>query len=371
MKTRFVLCAVATACFCAQASAQPAKAPAPTPRQGEARQTGVEIIAKLQDQPTHIARTTDGRIFTVMYQSISGKSSLVEVQKDGKLSAYPDEKWNAGRQADGTGFSEIVGLKSGRNGWLGIVDGGDLTNPPRVILWDTAANKMIASKELPGVTRPPGSQRFVQDLAIDVPHKCIYTVATSPDAKSATVLVFDFGANQLRTFTILKGDTPEMAVSAGKTDLRDTASLRNGKNVPVAIDPSYKWVYMAAIGGDNIYRVDSAILSDPQLNSDDLLKKMEKYGTKSLATHIVADDAGNVYCAEPGTSKIGMFSSDRKYRVFLDDSILYYPYDMALSKEGYLYVSVNQVQRLKEKGKVSVDRERPFLIVRAKALPTQ
>jgi hypothetical protein len=84
---------------------------------------------------------------------------------------------------------------------------------------------------------------------------------------------------------------------------------------------------------------------------------------------MAADTKGNVYCTEGITNIIGIFSPDRKYRTFVQDKILNYPYGLAISSDQqYLYISVNQVHRLKEKSHTTVDPKLPFLITRARLL---
>lgn len=332
---------------------------------GQPRATGITVVAKLPEQPMEIARTPDGRIFTVLYSSVNDKSRLVEVLPNGDVRDYPSAAWNAGRKPDGTGFSEVIGLKAGENGWLGIIDAGDTRYAPRVIVWDPKTNAAVKVREISDVRRRPRTQVFTQDLAIDVPHKCVYTVAAANDRKSATLIVVDLNSNTMRTFTILNARTPENAAPADKTEVADTASLRNGLNLPIAIDPAGKWVYLGGMAGTEIYRIPSATLADPQLTSDALLKNLVIYGKKKMCTNMAADNQGNVYCAGDATNKIDIFCPGAPYRTFLQDSILNYPYGLALGKDGYLYISVNQIPRLGY-SKSTVDQAHPYLIVRAR-----
>lgn len=324
------------------------------------RGTGIQMVARMSKQPLHIVRSSDNRLFCTLYSEETRRTELVEIMQDATTRPFPNEEWNKPRQPNGLGITEIVGLAIGPNGYLAIMDRGNSTYRPRVVIWDLKADKVVYAREFSSVVTDQTHGRLLQDLAIDTKNKCIYAAAASENRKSGTIIVAAFETGQMRTFSVAAAVQP---ISEAKPTAPELDTLRTGLNIPITIDPDLRWVYFGTPDGQRIFRISAEILASPQLTQAEFATAVQEYGEKQYSAHIAADSQGAVYCAEVNDTKIGVITPSRKYRTFVNDKLLDRPYGLAVGRDGYLYISVNQISTL-DRGHAPVSAERPYLITR-------
>lgn len=114
---------------------------------------------------------------------------------------------------------------------------------------------------------------------------------------------------------------------------------------PVTIDPEYQWVYFGAMTGSTLYRIPAAVLADEQSSDAEKARAIETYGPKVMSDGISIDSAGNVYVSDLAANAVGVTSQGR-YRTLVElPAEASWPDGFAFSADGWVYLTMNQLDR--------------------------
>lgn len=353
---------VATATVLSVAAHAEALPPLPDPQ--------LEVVATLKQGPGNIAVTPDGRIIFSQHQFYAPEFRVMELRPDGGVAPWPTEAWSRAPGADGIGLNAVLGLRSDPRGIVWMLDnGGDV---PKVVAWNSRTDALERVIHIPPPATRPGSLH--NDLAVDIVNEALYLADIGGDNGPAIVVV------DLKTGTarrVLEGhasvqakDIP-MVVEGREVQLgegADAAPARVGLN-PITIDPSYAWVYFGAMHGDDIWRVRARDLADASLSADALAGRVERYGDKPVSDGISIDAGGHVYVTDVEKSAIGVTGPSGTYRVYAQDAArLVWPDGISAGPDGWMYATVNKLNRSAVMNAGENRSEPPYYIVRFRAI---
>ncbi|SHH80659.1 L-dopachrome tautomerase-related protein [Cognatishimia maritima] len=295
--------------------------------------------------PGNIAVGPEGRVFISVHEFYGLDLRMAEVFADGSTRPYPDEDWARAPNGKGLGLNGVLGLQVDRSGILWMLDGQREDHVGRVVGWDTKSETLHAVYSLGQPATRPTS--FLNDLAVDKDHGAIY-IADTGDGQNSAIVVLDTKTGQARR--VLEGsrftlpeDLPMMV--DGKELIFGGQPARVGIN-PITVDPTNTWVYFGPMTSESLYRVRTRDLLDPSLSDSDLEARVERYGDKAISDGISVDAAGNVYITAITDNAIGVTKADGTYEVLhQSDERLSWPDGFAVGHDGYVYATVNQLQR--------------------------
>ncbi|HYI02928.1 L-dopachrome tautomerase-related protein [Hyalangium sp.] len=343
----------------------------------ERRDSGVEVVARLDAPPGNIAICPQGRVFLSQHPFGAPTVAVVELMPGGATRPYPTEVWARAPGADGVGLQTVIGVECDKNGVLWLLDNGKGGGEgAKLVAWDTRDERLVRTYPLTAAAVP---NSFIQDLVVD-PDRGAAVLADMGRGdligqNMPGFIVVDLKSGEVRR--VLQGHpslNPEevpMVVEGRSLTVSDPQGRpvepRLGLN-PIALDPAGEWVYFGAMNGRTVWRVKLSELVDPALSAEELGRRVSRYGEKAVSDGISVDSVGNVYVTDLGEGAIGVTSADGSYRVAVKDPLLSWPDGLSYGPDGYFYATVNQLHRHAVLNQGQAATQPPFLVVRFRPL---
>jgi len=364
----------------------PAQAQAVHTTQPEHRwaDTVLQQAAQFEHQVTGVTVSERGRIFVNFPRwTEDSPVSVAEVMKDGSLRPYPDEQWNAWRNAGRNTGDELdpsdhwVCVQSvvadGRGSvWVvdpaapavdGLVPGG-----PKLVRIDLATDRVAQVI------------RFGQDVAI--PGSYLNDVRFSKDGKHAfltdagqrgALVVVELASGKARR--VLDGH-PSTQPEKGVVVRTDGRPLRYPDGRPVlfaadsiALSSDGAWLYWKPLTGTTLYRIQTAALTGRGLAGEDVSSQVQPYGKVGPTDGLWISRRGGtdsdilfITSIEDNAIKARDLSQGPGggLRTVLQDPRLRWPDTFSQGPDGSLYVTTSRIQ-----DSAFFNRDAPL------ALPTQ
>lgn len=309
-----------------------------------------EVTRFTETRPGNVAVSPEGRIFVSMQPLDAPTYRVVEVTSDGELVPFPTEDWSDGPGGE-VGLAAVIGIAAASDGTIWMLDMGGPETQPKLVGWDTGTNSLAANIPIPADVVVSNS--FLQDFALDegrgVAIIADMTLGNLAGDTRPALIVIDLETGEARRLlegheTFLPPEAPVEINGQRLTNLREdgtTVALRFGLN-PIAIDPTFEWVYYGTISGTGLYRVPAAMLADPKVDEDALAAAIEPFREKSPSDGIVVDGEGRVFVTDIVASAVGVATADG-YGILVQDERLSWPDGFAFGPDGALYVTQNDL----------------------------
>ena len=305
-----LVCATLTGCVTAEATSHKAAEEPLSP----------EVFATFDQRYGDPFFSKDGRLFLSMSPLGASTVKLYEHLEDGMLSAYPSAELSEG-------FGAVIAARVTDDGVIWILDLGKRTFTG----WDIEKNELVREIQLQADVLVEHS--FLQDYALDQKrNRAIIADMSQADLKSAPVpafIVVDLETGEAKR--IAQGHPSMMPEIEGGLALN-----------PITIDHEYEWVYFGALNGRTIYRVPAASFDG---DGSKVAETIEEYSKKSFSDGMTIDTAGNIYVADIEAMAIGLSTPDGFESIAALPEGQSWPDGFAFGTDGYLYVTVNQLDR--------------------------
>ena len=360
--------------------------PAPGPR----GQASLEVHARL-DGPGigGITQMPDGRLI-VGYHPFYGHAVQVALLNADKRTTtpYPSADWQSCKTADGqwkTDFSRcldwVLGLHTDADGTLWLLDSAKTTDRakgrpdglvPKLVAWDTRANKLLRVIEIPEPASIPESQH--NDFVVDLKNQVIVIADEAIGENSggyggkAALVVVDLKTGKSRR--VLQGHESTLPLrepirwdvgqpTEGKVDLYVGAD-------GIALDQASEWLYYAPLNNYKVYRVRMSDLLDAKLSDAELGARVQTWSDKPFAGGMTIDAKGNLYLTEVGERAVGIIPADtRRYRRYVQDPAMVWPDGVVYVSDGWMVTGAAQLPLVGPLQKDGVARNKPpYLIYR-------
>ncbi|GED43373.1 L-dopachrome tautomerase-related protein [Cobetia marina] len=306
----------------------------PGPAYGEMRS-----VAVMQIRPGNVAVTPAGRVFATIHPMDGDHDvQLVEITGQNSYRAWPSPAFqtHAGRYSDAT-IDSPLGIYQDGQGGLWITDMGLHLGKTRLWGFDIASGKLITKLTLPTDIAPEGS--FVQDLAVDRSRGVAYLV----DIANPGLITVDLASGEASRFSQHAALQAEPDATL-KIDGRDIPF--NGKPAKVGVDPitlsdDGETVFFGAMTGHSWYSVPARLLREGA-DHDTIAAAITRVGDKPISDG--ADTAGGIhYFTNLNQHGLDVLGADGKLTPLVRDERLDWPDGVRMAADGWLYVTVNQL----------------------------
>jgi WD40 repeat protein len=320
-----------------------------------ALQFKLEEAASFPHQATGVACSPDGRVFVNFPRwTEDAPVSVAEVMNDGQLKPYPDEEWNAWRNAPAVPgaikpqdhFVCVQSVVCDGRGNLWVLDPAApniekvVAGGPKLVRISLATNKVEQVI------------KFGEDAALQGSY--LNDVRFHPDGRTA--FITDSGARgSILVVDLEKGTAHsrldghpstqpdkgvEVTVEGRKLQRPDGRGMQVAAD-GIALSTDGKTLYFQPLTGRLLYRIATDVLrsDDPE----EAGKKVEKAGSSCVADGLLMTRDGQLLITSPEDSSIKLWEGDRA-RTVLAHPNLRWPDSMAEAPDGAIYVTASRIQ---------------------------
>ena len=346
----------------------------------------LEPIAFFHDaMPTGLTVSHKGRIFVNFPKwGDEVQYSVAEVLNDGNIIAYPDAALNITDDNDqASTFVSVQSVVVDPIDRLWILDTGSplfrLTKygGPKLICVDLETNKVIKKILFSQAVALPTT--YLNDIRFDLRRgdEGMAFITDSSQKGSNGIIVVDLASgDSWRKLNDHQSTKPEglqtfLPFVEGKPFLeqQQDGSIKHGANMGadgIAISSDGSRLFYCPLGSRRLYSVATDTLSDRDIPESDVVKTVKDHGDKGGASDGLESDAsGNIYSTNYEHNAIlRLRNADKIWETLVYDSRLLWPDTLSLARDGYLYVTANQLHRQPRYNKGKDLRVKPYTVFR-------
>jgi len=339
----------------------------PLPARAQEGKAALTKVASFEHQVTGITVARDGRIFVNFPRWSEDAPVSVAELKDGKPVPFPDDQWNAWRNARADELSPkdhfvcVQSVVADGQDRLWVVDAAApamahvIKDGPKLVGIDLKTNKVI--KTIPFDTSTVLQASYLNDVRISPDGKSAYL--TDSGAEGALIVVdLDSGSAK----RILSGD-PSTMPDKSATVSYDGKPLRrpDGRGVEfaadgIALSNDGKTLYWQAIKGKTLYSLPTDALTGwaaasvvpDTLTDKSLSSKVVKVGENGVADGLlIARRDGRMYVTSPQDNAVkvrDLAGGKDGLATLVQDPSLRWPDTFGEGPDGTIYVTTSHIQ---------------------------
>jgi sugar lactone lactonase YvrE len=320
----------------------------------------IELVADFGHQVTGVSVSETKRIFVNFPRWTEDTAVSVAELKDGEVKPYPDEEWNAWRNAKKDEITPndhwvcVQSVVADQRGSLWVLDPAApaqahvVDKGPKLVRIDLASDKVTKVIAFDEEAAPQGS--YLNDVRFSNDGK--YAYITDSGVQGA-LLVVDIAAE--KAVRVLDGD-PSTQMKKGLNVTADGKVLRrpDGRGVEFSADGielsgDGKYLYWQAIKGDQLYRISTAALLGAGLKGEDVSSQVEHYGTNGVNDGLlIARGTDDMYLSsvQDNAIKVRSLAEGPQARIetVVQDERLRWPDTFSQGPDGTIYVTTSHIQ---------------------------
>lgn len=296
-------------------------------------------------RPANMAITKDGRVFVTGHPIVNSDIKVIELSAIGTKNIYPNKEYSDSSNKNNSVIKATIGITVDSKENLWVLDMG----AKQFVVWNTKENKLNKIIKIPENVLTPTS--FLQDFVLDEKrNRAIIADMTQGDLKSAATPAFV-------VVDMITGKASRVAQNhpSMMPDFEGGFALN-----PIAIDPSFEWVYFGALNGKKVYRVPASSFK----NEKEVIKNIKEYAPKSYSDGIKVDKNQNVYITDIEAQAIGVSNKDGYKIIATLPENQTWPDGLEIGNDGYVYAVVNQLNRTAALNKGKDESNGTYLIVK-------
>jgi sugar lactone lactonase YvrE len=313
----------------------------------------LEEVASFQHQVTGVAAAPDGRLFVNFPRwTEDAPVSVAEVAKDGSIKPYPDDTWNAWRNAEATKMSPgehfvcVQSVVADDHGDLWVLDPAApglekvIAGGPKLVRIELASNKVAQVIRFGEDVALQGS--YLNDVRL---HPDGHTAFITDSGARGSIVVVDLTSGKARS--VLDGHPstqPDKAVDVtidGKklqrVDGRGFLVSADG----IALSRDGKTLYWQPLTSRTLYSAETAMLMSDE--PEEAGKKVNKVGTSNLADGLLMSRDDRLFLTSPEDNSVKVWDGSRS-RTVVQDPRLRWPDSLAEGPDGSIYVTASHIQ---------------------------
>ncbi|WP_433780409.1 L-dopachrome tautomerase-related protein [Flavobacterium anhuiense] len=310
-----------------------------------------QVFADSTYQLTGVAAAENSRLFVnYPYWLEKHKYSVVEVIK-GRPVPYPDAEWNSFKKGeDGQNkFVCVQAVVADDKGFLWVVDAAGIGLGKVYNKSNKIVKINLKTNQIEHIYRFPenvaGENVYLNDIRIDTVNGFAYI--TNSNTGGIIILNTKTGSSRfvLGDSPAVKSDPDYHFSPLGKELLKGDGTPLKVNSDGIALTPDNKWLYFKALTDDNLYRIKTEMLREFDISDEILNKNVENLGKFTTTDGMIFDKKGNLYFGDLEKNSIVKITPDLKMQTIVqNDNELIWPDSYSISEDGYLFVSVSQIQ---------------------------
>jgi sugar lactone lactonase YvrE len=320
----------------------------------------IELVADFDHQVTGVTVSESGRIFVNFPRWTEDSEISVAELADGSLKPYPNEEWNAWRNAKKDEITPndhwvcVQSVVADGRGSLWVLDPAApaqahmVSGGAKLVRIDLSSNEVAQVIAFDEDAAPQGS--YLNDVRFSNDGKYAYI---TDSGVTGALLVVDIAAG--KTVRLLDGH-PSTQMKKGLNVSADGKVLRrpDGRGVEFSADGielsgDGKYLYWQAIKGDELYRIPTEALLGAGLRGEDVSGKVEPYGKNGVNDGLlIARGTDNMYLSSVQDNAIKVRNlaegPTAEIRVVVQDERLRWPDTFSQGPDGTIYVTTSHIQ---------------------------
>jgi len=346
-----------------------------------------EVVALFDHlMPTGVTVSKENRVFVNFPRWGDTVPFTVAELKDGKPVAFPDAKINIHdpeNESDCLVSVQSVVVDPKNRLWLldtgSIKFGRTKFGGPKMICVDLATNKVINKILFPSNVALPTT--YLNDVRFDM-HSGTEGFAYISDSSSSgpnAIIVVDLSNGKswrkLNDHLSTKAQKGLLPIVEGKPLMNrpfggQPSPLTIGVD-GIALSADGKRLFYCPATSRRLYSVATAALTNDKLGDKAVASTIIDLGDKGgAADGLESDSAGNLYITNVEHNAILCRKPDGQYNTIVHTPQILWPDTLSISNDGYLYFTVNQLERQAIFNQGVDRRQPPFAVYRLK-LPAQ
>lgn len=326
----------------------------------------LEIAVQHAEPVGNVAVSRDGRIFfTIHPESRPEHHKLVE-WRNNKAVPYPDEATQKNH------FRTPLGLAIDQQNRLWTIDHGfHGLEKVRLSAFDLGSNKLVHDHVFPDRIAGPGS--FLQDLQVDSKGETVYVADVSFLRRNPAIVVYDIQKKSARRVLesdpsvspqdwVIRNPIKEMVFLGGLITLKPGVD-------GIALDKQDEWLYYAPVAHEDLSRVRTADLKNPQLTAQELSQRVERFSKKPLSDGILVDQEGNIYITDVEHGSVMRVGPDGNLKTVIRSNRIRWADGLSLGPDGYIYLADSALPHVMLQSKNHIRSQAPYYIFRFKPGP--
>jgi sugar lactone lactonase YvrE len=321
----------------------------------------IEQVAAFEHQVTGVSVSEDNRIFVNFPRWTEDSAiSVAEVGQDGVLRPYPDEAWNAWRNARKDELPPekhwvcVQSIVADGRGSLWVLDPAApaqahlVAGGAKLVQIDLASDKASRTIAFDEDAAPQGSYLNDVRFSKDGRHAFI-----TDSGVVGAILVVDLGSG--KAVRLLDGH-PTTQMKKGLNVKADGKELRrpDGRGVEfsadgIALSDDGQWLYWQAIKGDTLYRIATSALTGKGMQGQDVGAEVEEFGKNGVSDGLLIPQGTNkmlLSAVEDNAVKVRDLDAGPAGTptVLVQDQRLRWPDTFSQGPDGTLYVTTSHIQ---------------------------
>jgi len=345
-------------------------------------QTNYEVIACISPPDpdmSGIAVSSDNRVFLGFPRHADNHVAYALAELvNGKPVPFPNKEYV---YPSAKPFSEWLvsphGIYIDKNDVLWVLDDGKRAKvkeipegAAKVVAIDIKSKKILHTLVIGSPVL--SSDAHYNDLRVDLTHGAKGTVyiANSGFGERYSLVVIDVATGKVREVLLNHLSTsPEpdfMTFLEGKPHVGNMKkqSFPQGGADGIALSPDSKKLYWTAISGKKLYSISTDTLSNQSLSETDIEKAVKQEGQHPPCDGLAEDEKGNIYFGAFEQQSIVQRTVDGQFHLLAHDQQNFVWPDGLAYRNGYVYVTLGQWNRLASFNNGQDLRKPPYLVIR-------
>jgi sugar lactone lactonase YvrE len=350
-----------------------------TPSPDSPQKTPLEQVHAFQGpMPTGVTVSREGRIFINFPRWEDQVAATVVELRDGQEVPYPNAELNTpGDNPDHFLSVQSVVVDPRNRLWVldtGAPDLGPVQGPqwPKLVGIDLATNQVFKTIRFPPevVLR----NTYLNDVRFDL-RRGADGLAFITDSGQGAIIVVDLASGRswrkLSNHPSVKASPDFQAVMEGKPLM-----IRPPGQPPIparvhsdgiALSADGKRLFYCPLSSRGLSSVSVDALADEALPDEEVAKTVREEPARAFASDgLEADAQGRLYLTDWETNSVHVLGPEGRYRPLVTDPRMWWPDTLALSTDGYLYITANQLHRQAKFHEGKDQRQKPYFLFRVK-----
>jgi DNA-binding beta-propeller fold protein YncE len=319
----------------------------------------LEVVADLgKMRPALVTIDSKGRLFATVHFFDRKEPQLIRITGRNTWEPWPNAQWNRGFGAGPDSFDQPLGiLVDGKDRvwtvdcgqWPPVKDGGVQHQPrsPRVLAFDAETGRNLFNIVLPTDICPAGT--YPQDIAVDDQNGFVYLADIGGSRKPAIVVV-NINNGQVRRLeghASLEAEDVNLMVEGKVAVFPDATGkfvpARIGIN-PITLSADNNTIFYGPMCGLGWYSLDARLVRSGAADAQ-VFGSVRRIANKPVCDGVATDTEGNHFLTNLVENAIDKIDANGVLTRLVGDDRLIWADGVRFGADGWLYVSVNHLNR--------------------------